>query len=59
MFEIGDKVRIVLLELDAFITAICFRSHNNVTFEISYFSNGEYNQKWVEYFEIEKRPGNA
>ncbi len=53
-FNIGDKVRIVLLELDAFITAICYRSNNNITFEISYFSNGEYNQKWVESFEITK-----
>lgn len=53
-FEIGEKVFIKLLELNAYITAICYRSNNNKTYEISYFSNGEYNQKWVEFFEIEK-----
>lgn len=54
MIKFGDKVKIRLLELDGFITAICIRGEHK-TYEISYFSNGEYNQKWFEDFEIQEK----
>jgi len=52
-FVIGDKVKINLLELNGYITAICLRL-GNTSYEVSYFSNGDYHQKWLEHFEIEK-----
>lgn len=51
--KFGDKVKIRLLELDGFITAICFRGEQK-TYEVSFFSNGEYNQKWFEDFELQE-----
>jgi hypothetical protein len=51
-FVIGDKVKINLLELNGYITAICLRL-GNTSYEVSYFSNGDYQQKWFENFEIE------
>lgn len=48
----GDRVKIKLLELDGYITAICFRG-SYTTYEVSFFTNGEYNQKWFESFELE------
>ena len=50
-FKFGDKVEITLLELYGYITAICFRG-DYVTYEVSFFSNGEYHQVWFEGFEI-------
>jgi hypothetical protein len=52
IYEIGDKVKINLLELNGYITAICLRL-GNTSYEVSYFSNGDYQQKWFEHFEIE------
>ena len=53
VIKFGDLVKIKLLELNGYITAICYRGEA-VTYEVSYFSNGEYSQKWVEEFEIEE-----
>ncbi len=50
-FKFGDKVEITLLELFGYITAICYRGEY-VTYEVSFFSNGEYRQIWFEGFEI-------
>jgi hypothetical protein len=50
--KFGDKVKIKLLELDGYITAICYRGQY-MTLEISYFSNGVYYQGWFETFEVE------
>jgi hypothetical protein len=52
IYAIGDKVKINLLELNGYITAICLRL-GNTSYEVSYFSNGDYQQKWLEHFEIE------
>ncbi|MDD4689054.1 MAG: hypothetical protein PHE51_04830 [Eubacteriales bacterium] len=52
-FEIGALVFIKLLELNGYITAICFRL-GNISYEVSFFSNAEYKQIWMENFEIEK-----
>jgi hypothetical protein len=51
-FNFGDLVKINLLELTGYITAICYRG-GYITYEVTYFSNGEHNQKWFEYFELE------
>jgi len=53
VFIFGDKVKIILLELYGYITAICYRG-DYVTYEVSFFSNGEYHQVWFENFEIEE-----
>ncbi len=53
VFEFGDIVKIKLLELYGFVTAICYHG-DNISYEISFFSNGEYHQKWMESFEFEK-----
>lgn len=53
-FNFGDKVIIKLLELSGYVTAICLRG-SYVTYEVSYFSNGNYEQKWFEYFELESK----
>lgn len=50
-FAIGDLVSLKLLELNGYVTAICQRV-GNYTYEISFFSNAEYKQIWVENFEI-------
>ena len=50
--KFGDLVKIKLLELNGYITAVCCRDEY-ITYEVSFFSNGEYNQKWFEKFEIE------
>jgi len=51
VFKFGDKVEITLLELYGYITAICYRG-DYVTYEVSFFSNGEYHQVWFDGFEI-------
>lgn len=53
VFEYGDMVIIKLLELQGFITAVCIRG-DYVTYEVTYFSNGDHYQRWFEYFEIKK-----
>jgi hypothetical protein len=53
VFEYGDMVIIKLLELQGFITAVCIRGAY-ITYEVTYFSNGEHYQRWFEYFEIGK-----
>ena len=52
--QCGDLVTIRLLELSGYVTAICTRHGGNVSYEVSYFSNGEYNQKWFDIFEIKQ-----
>lgn len=51
LYQVGDLVRIKLLDLDGYITAICHR-RGNTSYEVSYFANSEYCQKWMEDFEI-------
>lgn len=53
MLDYGDRVIIKILELQGFITAVCIRG-KYITYEVTYFSNGEHYQRWFEYFEIEK-----
>ena len=53
-FVCGERVNIVLLELPGIVTAICIRDNNNITYEVIYFSNGEYNQNWFDHYEISK-----
>lgn len=53
-YEIGDLVTIKLLDMDAYVTAICHR-REGTTYELSYFANSEYYQKWMEVFEIEPK----
>lgn len=51
-YQIGVTVKINLLELNGYITAICIRNNNYISYEVSFFSNGEYNQKWFDVYEI-------
>lgn len=52
-FKFGEKVEIKLLELYGYVTAVCYRGEHE-TYEISYFSNGEYYKIWFYDFELEK-----
>ena len=50
-YELGQRVKIKLLELHGFITAIILRP-GNTSYEVSFFTNGEYSQKNFEEFEL-------
>lgn len=50
--KLGQRVKIKLLELHGFVTAIILRP-GNTSFEVSFFSNGEYYQRNFEEFELE------
>lgn len=54
MYKIGDIVKIKLLELYGYITAMRIQKDNYVSYEVSYFSNGDYFQLYFDEFEIEK-----
>lgn len=51
IIECGTTVRPKLLKVDAIITAICIR-FERVTYEISYFNNGEYKTVWLSESEL-------
>ena len=50
-FELGQLVEIKLLELWGYVTAVIFRP-GNTSYEVSFFTNGEYYQKNFEEFEL-------
>lgn len=50
--QLGQRVKIKLLELHGFVTAIILRP-GNTSYEVSFFTNGEYSQKNFEEFELE------
>lgn len=45
------KVKTVIGNIDAIVTAICIRD-NNVCYEISYFHAGQYTTAWVKRYEF-------
>ena len=51
--QIGEPVKIRLLELYGYITAILLRGTWK-QYEISYFSNGEYKTMWADRFQFDK-----
>lgn len=51
--KIGEPVRIKLLELYGYITAILLRGTGK-QYEISFFSNSEYKTIWVERFQFDR-----
>ena len=50
-FELGQRVEIILLELYGFITTVILRP-GNTSYEVSFFTNGEYCQRNFEEFEL-------
>lgn len=50
-FELGQQVEIRLLELHGFITSVILRP-GNTSYEVSFFTNGEYSQRNFEEFEL-------
>lgn len=47
----GTSVTTKIGDIKCLITAICIRD-NNITYEISYFNNGEYKSCWVREIEF-------
>jgi len=60
IYKCGTKVYIPALELYGYITAIEIQ-FNNVTYQVSYFWNGEYKQVWLfeyQFHEVDAEKDN-
>lgn len=58
VIECGTEVITRLESLRAIVTAINIR-HKNVTYEISYFHQGEYKTAWVSESELKTENNNS
>jgi hypothetical protein len=52
IIKCGSKVTINLSAIEGYITAISIR-FNAISYEVSYFNNGEYKQVWLHDTEFE------
>lgn len=58
IIKCGSKVRTALSNINGIVTAVSIR-FNSVSYEVSYFNNGEYKQAWLnkeEFIIIEGKP---
>ncbi len=57
VYECGTEINIKNVNIDGFITGINIRN-KIVRYEISFFSNGKYNQMWMNEYEFKIKNGN-
>ena len=52
VYECGSVVNIKAINLKGYLTGICIRD-GRITYEVSYFSDGNYKQSWFCDYEID------
>ncbi len=53
LIERGTKVKVLGTDIKATVLGVCARGHSNVSYEISWWIQGERKECWVNDFEIE------